>query len=54
MYAIKKVKLLASILFDSADTAKPIGITLVGSSAAATASDAMGIFDGAVSVVTQA
>lgn len=54
MFAIKKVKLLASILFDSADTAKPIGITLQGSSAASTATDAMGIFDGAVSVVTQA
>ena len=49
MFAIKKVKLLASILFDSADTAKPIGITLTGSSAAATAPDAMGIFEGATS-----
>ena len=46
MFAIKKVKLFASILFDSADTAKPIGITLTGSSAAATAPDAMGIFEG--------
>jgi len=50
MFAIKKVKLLASILFDSADTAKPIGITLVGSSAASTAEDAMGIFDGETGV----
>lgn len=49
MFAIKKVKLLASILFDSADTAKPIGITLTGSSAASTAPDAMGIFEGTTS-----
>ena len=48
MFAIKKVKLMASILFDSADTAKPIGITLTGSNAASSAADAMGIFDGAV------
>lgn len=46
MFAIKKVKLMASILFDSADTAKPIGITLTGSNAASSAPDAMGIFDG--------
>ena len=44
MFAIKKVKLMASILFDSADTAKPIGITLTGSNAASSAPDAMGIF----------
>lgn len=49
MFAIKKVKLMASILFDSADTAKPIGITLTGSNAASSATDAMGIFDGAQS-----
>lgn len=52
MFAIKKVKLLASILFDSADTAKPIGITLVGSSAAGAAADAMGIFEGATTAVS--
>lgn len=52
MFAIKKVKLLASILFDEADSAKPIGITLTGSSAASTAADAMGIFDGTISAVT--
>lgn len=46
MFGIKKVKLLATLVFDSADTAKPIGITLTGSSAASTASDAMGIFTG--------
>lgn len=49
MYAIKKVKLMASIVFDSADTAKPIGIALTGSNAASSAADAMGIFDGAQS-----
>lgn len=52
LFAIKKVKLMASILFDSADTAKPIGITLVGSSAASTAADGMGIFEGTTAVVT--
>lgn len=51
MFAIKKVKLMASILFDSADTAKPIGITLTGSNAASSAADAMGIFDGAAAPV---
>ena len=49
MFAIKKVKLLASVLFDSADTAKPIGITLQGASAAGSAADAMGIFEGTTS-----
>lgn len=53
MFAIKKVKLLASILFDAADTAKPIGITLSGSSAAATAPDAMGIFEGTTGTVEE-
>lgn len=48
MFAIKKVKLMASILFDSADTAKPIGITLTGSNAASSAPDAMGIFAGTI------
>lgn len=52
MFAIKKVKLLASVLFDAADTAKPIGITLTGASSAATASDGMAIFDGTSAVVT--
>lgn len=52
MFAIKKVKLLASILFDAADSAKPIGITLTGSSSAATAPDAMGIFEGTTEVVS--
>lgn len=52
MFAIKKVKLLASVLFDAADTAKPIGITLTGSSAASTAADAMGIFEGTAAIVT--
>lgn len=52
MFAIKKVKLLASILFDAADTAKPIGVTLTGASSASSAADAMGIFEGATTVVT--
>ena len=52
MFAIKNVKLLASVLFDAADTAKPIGITLTGASAAATAADAMGIFEGTGSAST--
>ena len=52
LFCIKKVKLLASILFDAADTAKPIGITLVGSSAASTSSDAMGIFEGSIGICT--
>lgn len=45
LFGIKAVKLQASILFDSADTAKPIGITLVGSSKAGAAADAMAIFE---------
>ena len=49
MFAIKKVKLMASILFDSADTAKPIGITLTGANAASSEADARGIFEGAKS-----
>lgn len=53
MFAIKKVKLLASILFDSADTAKPIGITLAGASSSASAADAIGIFEGATSIVSE-
>lgn len=52
LFAIKKVKLLASILFDAADTAKPIGITLTGASTASSAADGMGIFEGAVAVVS--
>ena len=52
LFAIKNVKLLASILFDSADTAKPIGITLQGASTSASAPDAMGIFEGSTSQVT--
>lgn len=52
LFCIKKVKLLASILFDAADTAKPIGITLVGSSSASAATDAMGIFEGSIGLVS--
>lgn len=54
LFAIKKVKLLASILFDAADTAKPIGITLTGASTAASASDGIGIFEGSVAAVAGA
>lgn len=49
MFAVKKVKLMASILFDAADSAKPIGITLTGANAASSDPDAMGIFEGAKS-----
>lgn len=45
LFAIKAVKLQASILFDSADTAKPIGITLTGASKSGAATDAMAIFE---------
>ena len=44
LFGIKAAKLQASILFDSADTAKPIGITLVGSSKSGASEDAMAIF----------
>ena len=54
MFAIKKVKLLASILFDAADTAKPIGITLTGANAASSAPDAMGIFEGSTAPYPEA
>ena len=52
MFAIKKVKLYASILFDAADTAKPIGVTITGASSASAATDAIGLFVGTTSVVT--
>lgn len=52
LFAIKKVKLLASILFDAADTAKPIGITLTGASTASSAADGMGIFEGTTAIVS--
>lgn len=54
LFAIKKVKLYASLLFDAADTAKPIGVTLTGASSASSALDAIGIFEGATTAVTGA
>ena len=43
LFAIKKTKLLASIVFDEANSAKPIGIQLTGASTAGGDADAMGI-----------
>ena len=45
LFAIKKIKVLASIIFDDANSAKPIGIQLTGASAAGGDADAMGIFE---------
>ena len=45
LFAIKKIKVLASIIFDDANSAKPIGIQLNGASAAGADTDAMGIFE---------
>lgn len=45
LFAIKKIKVLASIIFDDANSAKPIGIQLTGAQAAGADSDAMGIFE---------
>ena len=45
LFGIKKIKVLASIIFDDANSAKPIGIQLTGASAAGSDSDAMGIFE---------
>ena len=44
LFAIKKVKVLASIVFDDANSAKPIGFQLTGTSLSSEA-DAMGIFE---------
>lgn len=52
LFCIKTVKLYASLLFDAADTAKPIGVTLTGASSSSSALDAIGIFEGATSAVT--
>lgn len=52
LFAIKKVKLYASLLFDAADTAKPIGVTLTGASSASSALDAIGIFEGTTTAVS--
>ena len=45
LFGIKKIKVLASIIFDDANSAKPIGIQLTGASASGADTDAMGIFD---------
>lgn len=44
-FAIKGAKLSATIVFDEANSAKPIGISLTGSTSKGGDSDAMGIFD---------
>lgn len=44
LFAIKKVKVLASIVFDDANSAKPVGFQLTGTSLSSE-SDAMGIFE---------
>ena len=45
LFAIKKIKVLASLIFDDANSAKPIGIQLTGAAAAGSDADALGIFD---------
>lgn len=45
LFAIKKTKFLASIVFDDVNSAKPVGISLTGASASGSDTDAMGIFD---------
>jgi hypothetical protein len=44
-FAIKAAKLGASIVFDEANSAKPVGISLTGSTSAGGDADAMGIFE---------
>ena len=44
-FAIKAAKLSATIVFDEANSAKPIGISLTGSTSKGGDSDAMGIFE---------
>lgn len=44
-FAIKATKLTATIVFDQANSAKPIGISLTGSTSAGEDADAMGIFE---------
>lgn len=45
LFGIKAAKLSASIVFDEANSAKPIGISLTGSTSAGADNDAMGIFE---------
>lgn len=44
-FAIKAAKLSATIVFDEANSAKPIGISLTGSTSKGGDADAMGIFE---------
>lgn len=44
-FAIKAAKLSATIVFDEANTAKPVGISLTGSTSKGSDTDAMGIFE---------
>ena len=44
-FAIKAAKLSAEIVFDEANSAKPVGIALTGSTSAGGDADAMGIFE---------
>jgi hypothetical protein len=45
LFGIKAAKLSATIVFDEANSAKPIGISLTGSTSAGGDADAMGIFE---------
>ncbi len=45
LFGIKAAKLSATIVFDEANSAKPIGISLTGSTSAGGDSDAMGVFE---------
>lgn len=44
LFGIKKIQVLASIVFDDANSAKPIGIQLTGASTGGADSDALGLF----------
>ncbi len=44
LFGIKKIQVLASIIFDDANSAKPIGIQLTGASTGGAATDALGLF----------
>lgn len=45
LFGIKAAKLSATLVFDEANSAKPIGISLTGSTSAGGDADAMGIFE---------
>lgn len=44
LFGIKKIQVLASIVFDDANSAKPIGIQLTGASTGGADTDALGLF----------